>query len=139
MTEIQYIPKDWTKKIEVHLDAMTLASQNATAHPPGPEFERLWDSYEATCHDFLDHLTTHYGSAQGFSDSVKSRLTDLFDTLGLDTKDIGDYPNWKFTPSSTAIETAEQASRLYRINYVENIDAAAHHRAFHHQSPDFHL
>lgn len=139
MTEIQYIPKDWDKKIEAHLDAMQAASSNATAHPPGPEFEKLWDSYEAVCHDFLDHLSTHYGSAQGFSDTLHSRLTNLFDSLGLETNDINEYPNWKFSPSSSVIEAAEQASRLYRINYVESTEAAAHHRAFHHQSLDLTL
>lgn len=139
MTEIQYIPKDWDKKIERHLDTMTKANRAATAHPPGEEFEQLWDSYEATCRDFLDHISNHYESPQGFSDFLRSRLTDLFDSLGLEVKDVTDYSNWQFPPASSDIKAAEQLSRLYRINYVECTEAAAHHRAFHHQPPDFNL
>jgi hypothetical protein len=139
MTEIQYIPKDWDKKIESCLYAMTKTGQNATARPPGEKFDELWDHYEAACRDFLDHVSTRYGSPQGFSDFLQSRLTDLFDGLGLETKNIADYPNWHFSSCSTDVETAEQLSRLYRINYVENAEAAAHHRAFHRQPLDFDL
>ena len=139
MTEIQYIPKDWNKKIESCLYAMTKACQNATAQPPGEKFDELRDHYEAACRDFLDHISTCYGSPQGFSDFLQSRLTDLFDGLGLKTKDVTDYPDWKSSPPLDDIETAERLSQLYRINYVENTEAAAHHRAFHREPLDFDL
>jgi hypothetical protein len=140
MTEIQSIPKDWDKKIESYLAAMTRAGQNARAQPPGEKFEESRECYEATCRDFLDHISTHYGSAQGFCDFLQSRLTDLFDGLGLETKGVIDYPEWQSSPASDDdIETAERLSELYRINYVENTEAAAHHRAFHHAPLDFDL
>ena len=139
MTEIQSIPKGWDKKIESHLAAMAKAGQNVRAQPPGEKFDESRECYEAICRDFLDHISTHYGSPQGFSDFLQSRLTDLFDGLGLETKGVTDYPEWQSSPPLDDIETAERLSQLYRNNYVENIEAAAHHRAFHHEPLDFDL
>lgn len=139
MSGPQIIPKDWTAQIEKHIDAMKKTSDAAASHPPGAEHERLFDLYEATCHDFVQHLQSHYGSAQGFAEFLRADIVLSMAKAGLHSDLIGDEEDWAVN-GSDIWQIAEQASVRYRINYQEAAEGLAHHKAYHHApAPEFNL
>lgn len=134
MTDPQYISKDWEARIERHIDTMGEACSEAQKHPPGTEFERLWETYEATCHDFLDHIAQHYGSPAGFASHLKAELTIKLNEAGLSLDYLEDNETWR-VDIINLVQTAGRLSSLYRTNYRQIVDEIAHRKAFYHAEP----
>ena len=138
MTEIQYIPKDWDKKVEAHIDTMKAANKSALAQSPGPEYERLWDIYESTCRDFLTHLTDHYGSPDAFASYLREDLSGKLIAVGLSEDVLGEEDNWKTSLGEDWLD-ANKAASVYENMYVPLVESIAHKVAFHHATPSFDL
>ncbi len=136
MSEMQILTKDWEQKIKAHTEMVGKAQAHLTSLPPDhPEFDARHDAYGSVCQDFVAHIDSFYGSAQGFSDFIRADLGQKFSAVRLSRDDLDEYPNWTFPARLSVRETAEQLSRIYRINYLESVDAVAHHKAFHHAAP----
>lgn len=134
MAEIQIIEEGWAKKIEAHIGTMAALQDHAMQVGPGPEHESRWNSYVGACHDFLHHLETHFGSAQGFSDFLRGEVRLEFAANALDTALMERYPLWNLIARDDVMK-AQAASSLYEMGYTSFMDSAAHKKALHHAAP----
>ncbi len=130
MTETTVIPADWSKKIETYVENMMTADRKVQCGEP----DCSQSVYEATCRDFLTHLEETYGSAQSFIDFLYADVCHTFSELGLSKSEIDEFIDWRHS-EITDLELAQQASRAYRIAYLECMEDAAHYKALHHAVP----
>lgn len=98
---MQVIDADWQSKIELHIVTMNAAMDHALAVPPGDEHAKRWETYEGTCHDFLDHVRTHFNAVPEFDDFLKSQTREAFRISGYDDIPHGYWEDFKETSSPT--------------------------------------
>ena len=118
---MQIIPADWQSKTQLHIVTMSAAADAAQKFGPGADFERGWDRYEATCHDFLDYIERHFESDEGFDQFLQSEVRTFFNNSDDVNSTLENFwPQWH--GSEHAVRRAEALSARFRIHFEEMFD-----------------
>ena len=127
--------KDWQTDISLSIAMMDKARNEIVRHASGPAQAHAFENYEGACLDFVSHIATKFGSAQGYASFLENETRRMVESKGLASDELR-HLDWTVR-GTTPVAEAESAATMFRNNYRRTMDDLAYITQFRHTEPAF--